>query len=47
VDYRLWCLTSLSTTFQLYRGAQFYWSRKPEYPEKTNDMPLVTDKLIT
>ena len=29
----LWCLTPLPTLFQ------FYWCRKPEYPEK------VTDKL--
>ena len=29
----------------IYRGCQFYWWRKPEYPEKTTELPQVTDKL--
>ena len=35
----------LSTIFQLHRGDQFYWCRKPEYLEKTTDLPQVDDKL--
>jgi hypothetical protein len=38
-------LTSLSAIFQLHSGGHYYWWRKPEYPEKTTDLPQVTEKL--
>jgi hypothetical protein len=43
--YALWFLTRPSTIFQLFRGRQFYWWRKLEYPKKTTDMSQVTDTL--
>ena len=41
----LMVLTLLTTIFQLYRGIQFYWWRKPEDPAKSTDMSQGRDKL--
>ena len=41
----LCCLMPLSTIFQLYRGGQLYWWRKPGYPEETTNMPQVGECL--
>jgi len=42
-----WILVFNATfnNISLYRGDQFYWGRKPEYPEKIIDLPQVTDKF--
>ena len=33
----VWCLIPLSKTFKLYRGGQFFYWKKPEYPKKTTE----------
>jgi hypothetical protein len=41
----IWFMVLKDTLFQLYRDDQFYWRRKPEYPQKTTDLSQVNDKL--
>ena len=42
----LWYLTPLSTIFQLYRGGQFYWCRKPEFPIKKTNLSQKLGNMI-
>ena len=37
-------MTVSAMNYCLY-SSQFYWCRKPAYPEKTTNLPQVTDKL--
>jgi hypothetical protein len=44
--FGLWCLTPLSTIFQLYRVAvSFIGGGNLEYLEKITDLPQITDKF--
>jgi hypothetical protein len=36
---------TFNIAFQLYHDGQFYWRRKPVYPEKTTDLSEVTDNF--
>ena len=46
LELGVWCLLPLSAIFQLYRGGQLYWWRKPAYSEKTTDFSEVTDNFM-
>jgi hypothetical protein len=40
------CNLTISTIFQIYHGGQFYWWRKPEYPQKTKDLVKKINALL-
>ena len=42
---RVMVLNAIFNNISVYRGGQFYWYMKPEYPEKISDLPQVTDKI--
>jgi hypothetical protein len=41
----IYCHMTVSTMNYFLYSSQFYWCRKPAYPEKTTNLPQVTDKL--
>ena len=41
----LCAITPLSAIFQLYRGDQLSWRKKPEYPERTTEYSQGTSKF--
>jgi hypothetical protein len=43
----LWCLSPLSTIFQLYCDCQFYWLEETGVPGENHRKSEVTDKLLS
>ena len=45
--FGLWGLNATFNNISVTCGGKFYWWRKPEYPEKTSDLPQIIDNFIT